>query len=173
MLFIRASDANQNRLMRAKQLFNKLKRPEEKECLWFFSDGVNFHQDEKSIQEMIGSYVRTDPTEVTTVIRTKFPETVMFFSAVSNERHIMTPPFFPLDLRVKIDANAYVRTILTIVKPPWIGSVANGGRLYAFQQDKAPSHKALKIQDYMDFHLHENFHHHIAKLVAATYFTKP
>ncbi|KAM3182447.1 hypothetical protein ACTXT7_012366 [Hymenolepis weldensis] len=46
--------------------------------------------------------------------------------------------------------NVYVETLQTIVKPPWIDSVANGGRPYTFQQDLAPSHKALKIQDWMD-----------------------
>ncbi|KAM3177469.1 hypothetical protein ACTXT7_004498 [Hymenolepis weldensis] len=47
-------------------------------------------------------------------------------------------------------ADAYVETLQTIaVKPSWIDSVANG-RAYVFQLDSAPSHKALKIQDYMN-----------------------
>ncbi|KAM3186664.1 hypothetical protein ACTXT7_003870 [Hymenolepis weldensis] len=50
----------------------------------------------------------------------------------------MTPPFFPLDLRANAGADAYVETLQTIVKPPWIDRVANGGRPYVFQQDSAP-----------------------------------
>ncbi|KAM3174849.1 hypothetical protein ACTXT7_009665 [Hymenolepis weldensis] len=61
------------------------------------------------------------------------------------------------DLRVNTDADAYVETIQTIViEPPWIDNVANGGRLYVFQQDPATSHKALKTPDGMA----ENFHQH-------------
>ncbi|KAM3188202.1 hypothetical protein ACTXT7_000781 [Hymenolepis weldensis] len=40
----------ENRLMRAKPLLNKLNHPEEEECLWFFSDENNFHQDEKGLR---------------------------------------------------------------------------------------------------------------------------
>ncbi|KAM3185197.1 hypothetical protein ACTXT7_006860 [Hymenolepis weldensis] len=39
---------HENRLMYAKGLLKKLKHPEEEECLWFFSDKKNFHQDEKT-----------------------------------------------------------------------------------------------------------------------------
>ncbi|KAM3177870.1 hypothetical protein ACTXT7_003707, partial [Hymenolepis weldensis] len=42
--------------------------PEEQECLRFFSHENNFYQDEKSAQEMIGGYVRVDPTEVQTIM---------------------------------------------------------------------------------------------------------
>ncbi|KAM3177455.1 hypothetical protein ACTXT7_004484 [Hymenolepis weldensis] len=52
--------------------------------------------------------------------------------------------------RVSAVADAHVETLQTIaVKPSWIDSVANG-RAYVFQLDSAPSHKALKIQDYMN-----------------------
>ncbi|KAM3175539.1 hypothetical protein ACTXT7_008302 [Hymenolepis weldensis] len=40
-----------------------------------------------------------------------------------------------------------IRTPEFVRRPPWIDSVANGGRPYAFQQDSAPSHKAPKAQD--------------------------
>ncbi|KAM3177740.1 hypothetical protein ACTXT7_003953 [Hymenolepis weldensis] len=46
-------------------------------------------------------------------------------------------------LRVNADADAYVEILQTIVvKPPWIESVANGGR--------PPPHKAFKTHDWMD-----------------------
>ncbi|KAM3177548.1 hypothetical protein ACTXT7_004340 [Hymenolepis weldensis] len=50
----------------------------------------------------------------------------------------MTPPFFPQGLRVNTDADTYVGTLQTIVKPPWIDSVAGGRLPYVFQQDSAP-----------------------------------
>ncbi|KAM3171974.1 hypothetical protein ACTXT7_015499 [Hymenolepis weldensis] len=48
--------------------------------------------------------------------------------------------------------------IYIIVKPSWRNTEPNGGRpLYVFQQDLAPSHKALEIQDSMT----QNFHHRV------------
>ncbi|KAM3185356.1 hypothetical protein ACTXT7_006534 [Hymenolepis weldensis] len=97
----------------------------------------------KSVEEMIGCYVRADPTEVSaTVMCTKFLVTVMVFGVTQG---IMTPTFFS-----NADADAYVETLQTIVvKPPWIDGVANE-RPYVFQRDSAPSHKALKTHDWMD-----------------------
>ncbi|KAM3173908.1 hypothetical protein ACTXT7_011636 [Hymenolepis weldensis] len=88
----------------------------------------------KPIKEIMGGYVRADPTEVpTTVMRTKFPPTVMVISVISSERgaHHMTPPFF-------------------------FHRVANGGRPYVFQQDSDPFHKALKAKGWMA----GNLYHH-------------
>ncbi|KAM3187090.1 hypothetical protein ACTXT7_003000 [Hymenolepis weldensis] len=82
---------------------------------------------------------------------TKFPATVMVFGVVmGSEGHIMTPQFPPQGLRVNADADAHVETLqTTVVKPPLIDSVANGGKPYVFQQDSPPSHKAPKIQGWM------------------------
>ncbi|KAM3187827.1 hypothetical protein ACTXT7_001524 [Hymenolepis weldensis] len=74
----------------------------------------------KSIEEMVGDYVRADPIKVPIVMHTKFPATVIVFGVVSSEGG------------------------------PWIDSVTNEGRLYVFQEDSAPSHKALKTQDWME-----------------------
>ncbi|KAM3171004.1 hypothetical protein ACTXT7_017476 [Hymenolepis weldensis] len=75
--------------------------------------------------------------------------TVVVFGVVkSNEGHITTPPFLSQGLRVNADAGAYVETLLTaVVKPPWINSIANGGRSHIFQQDSTPSHKSHKGLD--------------------------
>ncbi|KAM3176745.1 hypothetical protein ACTXT7_005906 [Hymenolepis weldensis] len=89
----------------------------------------------KSVEEMISGYVRANLTKIPAVMRTKSKPTLMAFGVVNNEGHIMTSPFFPQDLRVDADAS-----------PPWIDSVANG-KPYVFQQDSAPSHKALRTQD--------------------------
>ncbi|KAM3177933.1 hypothetical protein ACTXT7_003575 [Hymenolepis weldensis] len=80
-----------------------------------------------SIQEMISGCVRTDPTEVQTVMRTKFPPILMVSGA---------------GLRVNADADAYVETLQTIVKP-CIDNVVNG-RSSFLKQDLASPHKAHK-----------------------------
>ncbi|KAM3186983.1 hypothetical protein ACTXT7_003218 [Hymenolepis weldensis] len=56
-----------------------------------------------------------------------------------------------LGRRVNADVDAYVETLQTVVvRPPWIDSMPNRGRLDVFQQDSVPSHEVLKIQDSMD-----------------------
>ncbi|KAM3179777.1 hypothetical protein ACTXT7_017623 [Hymenolepis weldensis] len=57
-----------------------------------------------------------------------------------------------VNLDADVDADVYVETVQTIVvKPPWTGSAANGGRPpYIFQQDSASSHKALNSHDWKD-----------------------
>ncbi|KAM3185683.1 hypothetical protein ACTXT7_005853 [Hymenolepis weldensis] len=85
-------------------------------------------------------------------MRAKLPTLVIVFGIVSSEggAHHDSSIFFHGDLRVNANTDAYVETLQTIViKPPWIDGVANG-RPHVFQQDSAPSLKALKIQDWMD-----------------------
>ncbi|KAM3186281.1 hypothetical protein ACTXT7_004636 [Hymenolepis weldensis] len=64
------------------------------------------------------------------------------------EGHIMTPQFSPHS--VNGDADAYVKTLQAIEKPPWIDSVPNEARPRVSQQDSASFHRALKTQDWMD-----------------------
>ncbi|KAM3179854.1 hypothetical protein ACTXT7_017456, partial [Hymenolepis weldensis] len=156
----------ENRSMRAKGMLKKLKQPDEEECLWFVPNEESFHQDEKVKRrhDRWLAICRWTPLKFQQLLcmRTRFPPTVMVFGVVvvvvSSEGHIMTPQFFPQSLRVNadadtdadVDADAYVEILQTIVNPPWINSVANGGRPYVFQQDSTPSHGALDTQDYMD-----------------------
>ncbi|CAB3226072.1 unnamed protein product [Arctia plantaginis] len=77
----------------------------------------------------------------------------MVLGVVSNEGHVMPPHFFSHGLRV--NAAAYTEGLKTVVKP-WIDRV-RGERPYVFQQDSAPSHKAMTTQDCMS----ENLHDHI------------
>ncbi|KAM3170926.1 hypothetical protein ACTXT7_017633 [Hymenolepis weldensis] len=67
----------------------------------------------KSIQEMIDSHVQADPTEVPTLI------------ACARSFHQQR---YSSGLRVSANAYADVKTLQTIVKPPWIDSVANERR---------------------------------------------
>ncbi|KAM3182893.1 hypothetical protein ACTXT7_011432 [Hymenolepis weldensis] len=77
----------------------------------------------------------------------------------------------PTGPSVNADTDAYVETFRSIVKPPWIDSVANRGRPYVFHQDSASSHKALKIQDCMDGQEFSSTYH--TELMAYSYLTGP
>ncbi|KAM3183934.1 hypothetical protein ACTXT7_009364 [Hymenolepis weldensis] len=89
----------------------------------------------KSTKEMIGVYVRVDPTKV---------PTAMHAHEASDNRD----GFRCCEEQINVDA--YVKTLqATVVKQPWMDSVANGARSYVFQQESAVSHKALKIRDWM------------------------
>ncbi|KAM3186381.1 hypothetical protein ACTXT7_004446 [Hymenolepis weldensis] len=84
-----------------------------------------------------------DPTEVSGVMRTKFPASNSDgFRCCEGQ----VSADGDVDGDADADADAYVETLQTIVvKPPWKDNLA-----YAFQQDSVPSHKALKTQDWMD-----------------------
>ncbi|VDL57531.1 unnamed protein product [Hymenolepis diminuta] len=85
------------------------------------------HQDQ-TVNRRNDRWLYADPTEVSIVMWTKFPATVMAYSIVRSKGHVMTPLFFPQSLRV--NADGYVETLQTIVKP-WIDSAASE-RPYVF-----------------------------------------
>ncbi|KAM3174043.1 hypothetical protein ACTXT7_011339 [Hymenolepis weldensis] len=120
-----------------KRTLKEIEAPGEVKCLWFFSNGNNFHQDKKVL--LLGT-------------GTKFPATVVFGVAlVSSEGGVHHgSSIFSHGLRVNADANgdAYVKTPqIIVVKMPWIDIVVNGGRPYVFQRDSALFHEALKGQN--------------------------
>ncbi|KAM3187020.1 hypothetical protein ACTXT7_003108 [Hymenolepis weldensis] len=81
---------------------------------------------------MIGGYIRVEPTEVSTV---------------KHEHEVSSNSDGP---RVNASADANMETPQTVVvTPPWIDSLGNGGRP-CLPKRFASSHKALKIQDWMD-----------------------
>lgn len=93
----------------------------------FFSDKKNFdkhHKFNTKNDRCLCAY----PSEVLTIIYTKFPATVMILRVVSNEGHMMPLHFFPEDLR--INSPAYIEVLETVVKP-WIDSMRNE-RPYVF-----------------------------------------
>ena len=118
--------------------------------LCFFSDKKNFDQDQK-VNKRNKRWL--DPSEVSRVMHTKFPATVIGLGIVSNEGYVMPRHFFLQGLRG--NSAAYIDVLGTVVKS-WIDRVRNG-RPYIFQQDSAPSHKAQTTQDW----LAEHFHVHI------------
>ena len=147
-----SAKTQENRHMRSKRLLNKVKNPHEQGMFWFFSDEKNFDQDQKNNRRN-DRWLCADPSEVPRVMHTKFPATVMVLGVVSSEGHVMPPYFFPQGLRV--NAAGYLDVLKAVVKP-WIDKVSNG-RPYVFQQDSAPSHKAIVTQDWLS----ENFHDHV------------
>lgn len=141
-----------NRLTRAKRLLNKLKHPEEPGLIWFFSDEKNFVQDQK-VNRRNDRWLCKGPDEVSTVMHTKFPASVMVLGVVSSEGDVMPPHFFSQGLRV--NAAAYTEVLDRVVKP-WVTTIARG-RPYVFQQDSAPSHTARTTQEWMA----DNFYDHV------------
>ena len=76
------------------------------------------------------------------VMKTKFPATVMVFSAVSSEGHIMPPHIFEVSL--KVNTKVYLDVLKSVVIP-WCNQVA-GGRVWVWHQDSAPAHKSKETQ---------------------------
>ena len=87
-------------------------------------------------------WIATNNKDVSRVMKTKFPTTVMVFGVVSNEGHIMPPYIFEVGLKVNI--KVYLDVLKSVVIP-WCNQVA-GGRPWEWQQDLAPAHKSKETQ---------------------------
>ena len=133
-----------NRVLRGKCLLNKLKRPEEPGMLWFCSDEKNVDQDRK-VNRKNDRWLCSNPTEVSTVMQTKFFSSVMVLEVISSEGHVMPPHFFQEGLWV--NADGCIRVLETEVRP-WIDRVARW-RSYVFQHDLVPAHKAEVTQEWL------------------------
>ena len=79
---------------------------------------------------------------VPSVLKTKFPATVMVFDVVSSEGHIMPPYIF--EVGSKVNTKVYVDVLKSVVIP-WCNQVA-GGRPWVWQQDSARTHKSKESQ---------------------------
>ena len=71
--------------------------------------------------------------------------TLMVFSVVSTEGHIMPPHIFEVGL--KVNTKVYVDVLKSVVIP-WCNQVA-GGRPWMWQQDSAPAHKSKETQAWL------------------------
>ena len=74
--------------------------------------------------------IATNKRDVSRVMKTKFPATVMVFGEVSSEGHIMPPHIFEVGL--KVNTKVYLDVLKSVVIP-WCNQVA-GGRLGAGPQ---------------------------------------
>ena len=90
-------------------------------------------------------WIATNNRDVTRVMKTKFPATVMVFGVVSSEGHIMRPHIFEVGL--KVNTKVYLDVLKSVVIP-WCIKVA-GGRSWVWQQDSAPSHKSKETQAWL------------------------
>ena len=81
-------------------------------------------------------WIATNNRDVSRVMKTKFPATVMVFGVVSSEGHIMPPHIFEVGL--KVNTWMYLDVMKSVVIP-WCNLVA-GGRSWAWQQDSASAH---------------------------------
>ena len=90
-------------------------------------------------------WIATNNRNVSRVMKTKFPSTVMVFGVVSREDHIMPPHIFEVGLKVNTKV---CLDVLKSVVIPWCNQVA-GGRPWVWQQDSAPAHKSKETQAWL------------------------
>ena len=86
-------------------------------------------------------WIATNNRNVTRVMKTKFPATVM----VSSEGHIMSPHIFEVGL--KVNTEVYLDVLKSVVIP-WCNQVA-GGRPWVWEQDSGPAHKSKETQAWL------------------------
>ena len=79
---------------------------------------------------------------MSSVMKTKFPATVMVFGVVSSVGHILLPLIFEVGLKIK--SKVYLDVLKSVVIP-WCNQVA-GGRPWVWQQDSVQTHKSKETQ---------------------------
>ena len=90
-------------------------------------------------------WIATNNRDVSRVMKTKFPATVMIFGVVSSEGHIMPPHIFEVGL--KVNTKVYLDVLKSVVIS-WCNQVASG-RPWVWQQDSAPAHKSKETQAWL------------------------
>ena len=90
-------------------------------------------------------WIATNNRDVPRVMKTKFPSTVMVFSVVSSDGHIIPPHIFEVGL--KVNTLVYLDVLKSVVIP-WCTQVA-GGRPWLWQQDSAPAHKSKETRGWL------------------------
>ena len=90
-------------------------------------------------------WIATNNRDVPRVMKTKFPATVMVFSVVSSEGHIMPPHIFEVSL--KVNTKVYLDMLKNVVIS-WYNQVASG-RPWVWQQDSAPAHMSKETQAWL------------------------
>ena len=97
--------------------------------------------------------IATNNRDVPRVMKTKFPATVIVFSVVSSEGHIMPPHIFEVGLKVSTKVYLDVQKSVVI---PRCNQVA-GGRPWVWQQDSAPAHKSKETQAWLQKECYDIF----------------
>ena len=83
-------------------------------------------------------WIAMNNRDMSRMMKTKFPATVMVFGAVSSEGHIMPPHIFEVSL--KVNTEVYLDVLKGMVIP-WCNQVASG-RPWVWQQDLVLAHKS-------------------------------
>ena len=81
-------------------------------------------------------WIAKNNRDVSRVMKTKFPATVMVFGVILNEGHIMPPHIYEVSL--KVNTKVYLGVLKSVVTP-WCNQVA-GGRPWVWQQKSAPAY---------------------------------
>ena len=87
-------------------------------------------------------WIATNNKDVLRLMKTKFPATVMIFSVVSSEGHIMPPHIF--EVGMKVNTKVYLDVLKSVVII-WCNQVA-GGRPWMWQQGSTPAHKSKETE---------------------------
>ena len=90
-------------------------------------------------------WIAMNNRDVPRVMKTKFLATVMVFSVVSSEGHIMPPHIFKVGL--KVNTKLYLDVLKSVVIP-WCNQVASG-RPWVWQQNSALAHKSKETQAWL------------------------
>ena len=90
-------------------------------------------------------WIATNNRDVSRVMKTKFPATVIVFGVVSSEGHIIPPHFFEVGL--KVNTKVYLDVLKSVVIL-WCNQVAGGGP-WVWQQYSAPAHKSKETQAWL------------------------
>ena len=83
-------------------------------------------------------WIATNNGDVPSVMKTKFPATIMVFGVLSSDGHIMPRHIFEVGL--KVNTKVYLDVPKSVVIP-WCNQVA-GERPWVWQQDSSPAHKS-------------------------------
>ena len=106
-------------------------------------------------------WIATNNRDVLRVMKTKSPSTVMVFSVVSSEGHIIPPHIFEVGL--KVNTEVYLDVLKSVVIPR-CNQVA-GGRPWVWQQDSAPAHMCKETQAWLQkecYNFVPFFHWHLS-----------
>ena len=90
-------------------------------------------------------WIATNNRDVPSMMKRKFPATVMVFDGVSSQGHIMPSHIFEVGL--KVNTKVYLDVLKSVVIP-WCNQVA-GSRPWVWQQDSAPAHKSKETQAWL------------------------
>ena len=90
-------------------------------------------------------WIATNNRDVSRVMKTKFPATVMVFGVISSEGHIMPPHIFKVGL--KVNTKVYLDVLKSVVIQ-WCNQVASG-RPWVWKQDSPSAHTSKETQAWL------------------------